>query len=227
MADKQVFIADGHHRYEVARIFRDEMRMRSGGRPGSRPYDYAMMYFAPLNKAGLTILATHRVIKDIGALTAEGIIKSIEKYFEVTEFRSFNKMRLAQEGLSEKFAFGMYCGGNVYYLLKLKNIAVAEKIIKENKSKEWKRLDVTLLHSLILGHILRIKEKKDNIIYLKDASAGVEKVKNGSGKLVFLLSPTKLEQMKNIARLGEKMPHKSTYFYPKLLSGVVINKFDI
>lgn len=225
MKGKQIFIADGHHRYETALTFRQEMR-KGSQEQGERPFDYVMMYFASMDEAKLTILATHRVIKDTGGLRKENIKNLLAKHFVIKEFKNFNEMCRAQENSKKQFIFGMYAGGDTYFLLELKDISDTDKMIKTDKSMEWRRLDVTLLHYFILQHILKIKEKKDNIIYLRESELAVEKIKNSGYELAFFLKPTKLEQVKKIAQIGEKMPYKSTYFYPKLLSGTVINKFD-
>lgn len=227
MKEKQIFIADGHHRYETALAFRNEMRLKAKEDLKELPYDYVMMYFASLDEAKLTILATHRVIKDVGSLTKKDIISLVQKYFKIKEFKGLKDMNAAQESSSARFSCGMYCGDGFFYLLELKDTSIAEKIIKMAKPVEWKRLDVTLLHQLILKQIFKVREKDDNIIYLRDAESAVERVKSGECKLACFLKPTKLEQVKHIAEIGERMPHKSTYFYPKLLSGIVINKFDL
>jgi len=226
MKGKQIFIADGHHRYETALAFRQEMREGSQTKQGEQPYDYVMMYFAGMDEAKLTILATHRVIKDTGGLRKENIKDLLAKHFKIKEFRNFSEMYRAQENSKKQFILGMYAGGDAYFLLELKDALDADKMIKTDKSMEWRRLDVTLLHHFVLRHILKIKEKGDNIIYLREPELAVEKVKNNGYKVAFFLKPTRLKQVKKIAQIGEKMPHKSTYFYPKLLSGAVINKFD-
>ena len=226
MAGKQVFIADGHHRYETALLFRDKMKAKEKHASGEEPYDYVMMYFTGLDDAKLTILATHRAVKDAGNLNKEQIIKSIGRHFKISEFNDFDKMQSAQERLQGGCAIGMYCGNNSYYLLNLEDVSAIDKIIKLPRPAEWKRLDVTVLHKFILGRILKIKKTDQNIAYFRDAKSALEKVKSGDCKLAFFLNPTKLGQVKTIAEMGEKMPHKSTYFYPKLLSGIVINKFD-
>ena len=88
-------------------------------------------------------------------------------------------------------------------------------------------MDVTVLHNFLFKQILKIEDTEDNILYLRDASVATTRVDRGDYKAVFFLNPTKLEQVKTIAQIGEKMPHKSTYFYPKVLSGIVVNKFDL
>jgi len=225
MNDKQIFIADGHHRYEVALNFRNKMRAKTKTNTNDALYNYVMMYFASLNETRLTILATHRAIKDIGGLSKDDILKYIGKHFKITKFANFDDMISKLEVSKKPFACGMYDGAN-YVLLELEDIAGVEQIIREKKPAEWKRLDVTILHRFILKRILKVKDNHDNITYLRDAGSAVDRVKNGDYKLAFFLNPTKLDQVKGIARMGEKMPHKSTYFYPKLLSGVVINKLE-
>lgn len=226
MADKQVFIADGHHRYETALTYRNEVRAQKARSSVPQPYDYVMMYLAGMDEARLTVLATHRVVKDIGNLSKDNLLSLLGKYFDITEFTVLNDLMSVQGSRNEKFTCGMYCGGDGYYLLELKDPSVVSKVVKAAKSQEWKNLDVTLAHRLILKHILKVEEKADNIGYLREADLAVERVRCGECKLALLLNPTRLEQVRRIASAGEKMPHKSTYFYPKLLSGIVINKFD-
>jgi len=225
LKNKQVFIADGHHRYEVALNYRDEMRKRHKKIPAVAPYDYIMMYFVGLDDSRLTILPTHRVVKNIGNLKNEVILSLLEEYFDIKKFKDFNNMYLVQKNQGGKFTFGMYCG-NGFYLLKLKDTANLSDLIKGEMSNEWKALDVTVLHKLLLERVLKVKDKEGNIAYYRSASDAIEKVKNDGYKLALFLNPTRLEEVKDIALKGEKMPHKSTYFYPKLLTGVVINKFN-
>lgn len=226
MADKHIFIADGHHRFEVAMAFRDEMRLKTKSTSTEEPYDYVMMYFASLDDDRLTIMPTHRIIRDC-SLTKEKALELLEKHFKVGKFNDFKAMLSAQENVKAGYAFGAYFGGSDYYLLNLEDISDINRFIKLDRSINWKKLDVSILHNFVLKRILKIKETDGNISYLRDADLAAEKVGSGEYKLALFLNPTKLEQVRNIAQAGEKMPHKSTYFYPKLLSGVVVNKFDI
>jgi uncharacterized protein (DUF1015 family) len=118
----------------------------------------------------------------------------------------------------------MYLGKDAFYILKLKDIAVSDKAIKD-KPKDWKRLDVSILHLFIFQHLLGVKDTDDNIGFLKDPSETKKAVDDGEFKAAFFLNPTEVAQVKKIAKIGERMPRKATYFYPKQLSGLVFNKF--
>lgn len=233
MRDKEIYIADGHHRYEVALLYRDEMRKKdhrlqtAGRRQKPKGYDYVMMYFAPMKEEGLTILSTHRVVKNI-YMDIEDFISRAGDYFYVKEIGSIKqllkRMSSAKKG---EYVFGLYLKNKKFYLLKLKNEDILDNIIKGNKSREWKRLDVSILHSVIFNHILHLKEKiqdEDNIIYTRELDFAKKEVDKEGYDAAFFLNPTKVSQVQDLARRGDRMPHKSTYFYPKLLSGLVINK---
>ncbi|MFQ5951905.1 MAG: DUF1015 domain-containing protein [Candidatus Omnitrophota bacterium] len=226
MKGKKVYIADGHHRYEVAMAYRNARR-EDGKYDGSA--DYILMYFTDMIDAkphnNLTVAATHRAIK-VMPVADEELAEKIAEYFDVTECKSLSElMEGLGEGKTGEHAFG-YFGGNKYFLIKLRKKNDLSKLIPEEKSMEWKRLDVSILHSGIFKNLLKVKESEGNITYVKNSSEAEELVKNGSHTAAFFLNPTRVEQIKAVAEEGDMMPQKSTYFYPKLLSGLVINKFD-
>ncbi len=222
MEGKRIFIADGHHRYEVARKYRDMMRQQPGY-DGSA--DHIMMYFTDMEASGnLTIMGTHRVIKDM-ELADDEIVERLKKYFYVTRHRDLADLisRLDKKS-GESHAFGFF-GGNGYLFIELKNESDIEKLIVEKKSLEWKKLDVSILHSAVFNGLLDIKNEEGKVKYVRDPEEAVSLVRNSGYKGVFFLNPTRVEQLKAVAERGDMMPQKSTYFYPKLLSGLVLNKF--
>lgn len=224
MKDKKVFIADGHHRYEVARTYRDLKRKEDSydGRA-----DNVLMFFADMLDAdNLTVLATHRVLKDISGLSEEKIIEKLSVNFELTECASLEDLMEKLEENSHKPYFYGFFGGTKYIMLQARKTEALKEMMDESKKDEWKELDVSLLHSALLDNILALKDKEGNITYVKEPGEGVSLVEEGSHSCVFFLNPTKLNQLKNIAEAGEVMPQKSTFFYPKLLTGLVINKFE-
>ena len=115
--------------------------------------------------------------------------------------------------------------GNKFYLLKLKDTGLLHNVTSESKSSQWKRLDVTILHKFIMARLLGLKDTGDNVKYVKDPGDMVRLVDKGDYRIAFFLNPVKITQLKNMALRGDIMPQKSTYFYPKLLTGLVINKF--
>jgi uncharacterized protein (DUF1015 family) len=224
MKGKNLFIADGHHRYEVARMYRD-MRRREKGYDGSA--DHVMMYFTDMaDPRDLTIMATHRAIKVMPAGEDE-VISGLGKYFEVVTCADLSEMMEALEkGAARGHVFG-YFGGKKYVLIRPRNRDKILGMITDNKKTEdWKNLDVSVLHSAIFEKILSVSGKEGNITYVKVPEEAEALVKNGNHMAAFFLNPTRVEQMKAVAEHGEMMPQKSTYFYPKLLSGLVINLFE-
>ncbi|MCD5390927.1 DUF1015 domain-containing protein [candidate division NPL-UPA2 bacterium] len=230
MSDKEIYLADGHHRYETALAFRNEMRQRSPHSTGSEPYNYLMAYLTNMEDEGLTILPTHRLIRDLPDLDIPALKAQINKFFKITELDKgedqIGKMLSSLEKMAESnCAFGMSEGAKLH-LLTLRDETIVDQLVKEERSREWKRLDVTILHRIILDHILAEGERmeEERITYLIDAEEAFQLVKEGKYQLAFFLNPTKVNQVKAIARAGERMPGKATYFYPKLLTGLVMRK---
>jgi uncharacterized protein (DUF1015 family) len=234
MRDKAVFIADGHHRYEAAIRFKNELKMKNTKFSEEESYNHIMMYFTNLEDKGLLVLPIHRVLKNLNFFDPPRFLKEIEKYFTVVEYKASKKTaaRVLKKLLKDlekkgqtKHAFAMYLGKNQYYLLTLNDEATVEEMVEEEKPKAWKKLDVTVLRYAILKRILNLNStSEDNISYAKDAAEAVRQVDEENCQAAFLLNPTKIEEITTIASKLEKMPQKSTYFYPKLLSGLMLNK---
>ncbi|MBL7072451.1 MAG: DUF1015 domain-containing protein [Candidatus Omnitrophica bacterium] len=223
MADKKVFIADGHHRYEVAKAYRD-LKRNSPGYDGCA--DYIMMYFSDLSvQEALTVFATHRIIKSMPEIDENEIRSKLNEYFSVSECCDLTDLAEKLKGGAFKdYAFGFF-NGEKYLFMESKDNEKLIELISEDRSVQWKSLDVSILHSAVLDKILAVKGTEGNVAYLRRAEDAVAIVKDGSHNAAFFLRPTRLEQLKAVAELGEMMPQKSTYFYPKLLTGLVINKF--
>ena len=232
--DKKLFIADGHHRYETALNYRRERHEADGTPIGSKDYDYVMMMLVSMSNSGLFVFPTHRLIHDVEKFDETLIISLLTEefaaskiYFTEGDYASIITERLANT-VDEKL-FAMYTGGNYYYLLELKDLKTIDDAI-DNMSDAFKHLDVTILHKLILERYLGIDEEnminQTNLTYMRDASETIQAVKDGKYQCAFLINPTKISEIKNVALANEKMPQKSTYFWPKLVTGLVINKFD-
>jgi len=222
--NRKVFIADGHHRYEVAHAYRIYMRKKSKDAK-NMPWDYVMMYFTSLDESGLTVMPTHRAVKTL-KMDRKGVVKVLEPLFEVKKLKSKKELRAAMEGDTKKYTFGMYLGKEGAYLVRLRDDGILDGIIREKKSMTWKRLDVTILHKVIMERLLKLRGlKRDSIVYTRNSGEAVDLVDSKHAAVAFLLKATKVSDVTEIASIGDRMPHKSTYFYPKLLSGLVINKF--
>lgn len=233
-ANKKLYIADGHHRYETALNYRRERHEADGSGIGTKDYDYIMMMLVSASNSGLFVFPTHRLVKNIdrfdetmlvGFLTED--FSAAKIYFTEGDYASIITDKLAK-ALDDKL-FALYTGGNYYYLLKLKNLAAADAA-EPNKSEAYRHLDVTVLHKLILEKYLGIDEdnmkNQTNLVYMREAADAVAAVQSGEYQCAFLINPTKISEIRAVASAGEKMPQKSTYFWPKLITGLVLNKFD-
>jgi len=238
MASKAIFIADGHHRYETARNYRDIMRARYGRKPENRSYEFVMMYLSGMNDEGLTILPSHRLIKRVPTFDPETFLEKVGRWFEVASF-PFNqgnvsdasqdmKQRLEAAG-ERRTAFGWYVrGDDQWRLLSLKPDMRAE--MGDDLHPSLKALDVLVLSRLIFqkGFGFTKEDLDDDEIfrYQSNISTAVSDVKSGKCQMVFLLNPTRMFQVTEVAGNGLVMPRKSTFFYPKVLTGLVLNRID-
>lgn len=227
MRSKQVLIADGHHRYETALAYRDLMKSQNPHHTGNELYNYVMMFFTNVDDEGLVIYPTHRIVHSLKQFDAKGFLQNIEQHFIV---REFNEREALLQALSSSSArsFGLTIqGDSLFYLLSLKPTSVVSELVKDQLPQEVKELDVTLLHSVILRDILGIsveaQEQKLNIDYVRDAVDAFDAVHSKKAQLAFVMNPTKIQEVRTIAKADYTMPQKSTYFYPKLLSGLVFN----
>lgn len=214
MGDKKLFIADGHHRYTTALMVRDQARKRGG--PDA--FDYTMMYYTNMESGGITILPAHRLLGNIDF--DESRMQKIGEYFKIEDARQGQMLKKLKEMGSARHVFCLAFDGKCY-LLTLKDEKIMDSVIDSGKSKAWKRLDVTIIHSLLIDLLV----EGDGLSYIIDESEALKKA-GENGNLVIFVNPTKIEEVKKIALNGEKMPGKATYFYPKLVTGLVMNKID-
>ncbi|NTU59452.1 MAG: DUF1015 domain-containing protein [Deltaproteobacteria bacterium] len=227
---KSFFIADGHHRYETSLNYRDLMRRETPGYTGKEPWNYVMMYFANLWAPGLTVFPTHRVVHGVPGLDLTRFLEEAQEYFEITEVQGGVEelLQALQAARADKHCFGLTAKGDPrLWLLELRSEGVMTRLLAGRAPKVLRTLDVTVLHSLILEELLGIDEKaqeaQKNLRYVKGSRELLRVVAEEEAQLGFLLNPTKVEEVKAVAEQGERMPQKSTFFYPKLLTGLVFN----
>jgi len=230
ISDKQLIIADGHHRYETALGLRNILRREKGSSEPEMPFDYVMMYLTNMDDEGLSILPTHRIIQKLDRSNLRSLMDQLNKDFDVDTFDYEEKKRffqaLRQKG-KEDISFGIFWGEERHYLLTLKNKDIMESYREDSRPREWWELDVTILQKLIIEEALGKRDSnEDNLIYTHDEEEAIRRVRDTKDSLALFLNPTKIEDLKKIVGLGEKMPQKSTYFFPKLLTGLVFNKLD-
>ena len=234
MKGRDTVIADGHHRYETALNYR---RLTD-----NRAADWQMMAFINMQNEGLVILPIHRLVGSVAGFDLKKLLAELSKDFDSSRFafssaasmggakeKMFKKMR--SEFGSGRVCFGIYAADKAFYTIILKDYAVMDKIAGQ-LSAASRKLDVTVLHKLILEKVLGIGERQlageTNIEYIKDVGIAVDEataaVDEGRKQVVFFMNPTRAEQVKQVAAANEKMPQKSTFFFPKVFSGLTINK---
>ncbi|MFO1520041.1 MAG: DUF1015 domain-containing protein [bacterium] len=229
MENKTVFIADGHHRYETALNYRNLKRAELKDAKGDEPFNYVMMYLCAMEDEGLVILPTHRVVTVPPASPWKDIQERLQKHFDITEYGlSDEKKALARlnELSSQNIAFLVTTKEGLKLLStdskRVDGIAELAKFPKAVRD-----LDVVILHQYLLPHAFKMDVAEDHdsvkVQYYKDTQEALKTVGSGKAHLAFILNPTKMSQVQAVSEIGERMPHKSTFFYPKLLSGLVFN----
>lgn len=224
-ADKKLYIADGHHRYETALNYRRHLR-EQGAPVGDA--DYILMTLVNMEHEGLVVFPTHRIVRGLERYDRAALLSACAAGFEISEVPG--GLSEAQALLDERYAQGkvafvLYDGA--YTLLTLTDGEAMARLAPDH-SAAWQGLDVSVLHSLVLERCMGIDKEnmanQKNLIYTRDAAEAVAAVEGGSANCAFLLNPTRVEQIAAVAAAGDKMPQKSTYFYPKIITGAVMNK---
>jgi uncharacterized protein (DUF1015 family) len=216
LAEAELLIADGHHRYETARVYRDEI-----GGPG--PHEYTLMALTGLDDPGLTVFPTHRLLSDLGSEGRSSLREGLGRAFSVEEVEPAN---LDPDGLDGLGRFGYLDADGTALMIRLADPAKLDRLMGET-SEAYRTLDAAILEKVVLADVLGMSETdveaKKGIGYAKTVAAALEAVEDGTADAAFILRATPVEQVREVAGAGETMPPKSTYFFPKLLSGMAFN----
>ncbi len=226
-AERKLYIADGHHRYETGINYRNWRREQGIAQPGDA-CDYIMMMLVDMEDDGLLVLPTHRLVRDLEQFDADVLCEKASELFDVEavsggadEVNTILNSRYT-EG---KHAFALYCSG--WRVLTLRSSDVMKELMPE-ASDALRGLDVSILHTLVLERLMGIDKAnmaaQKNLVYTRDFAEAVDGVDSGKFQCAFILNPTRVSEIRDVAVAGEKMPQKSTYFYPKLITGMVMNR---
>jgi uncharacterized protein (DUF1015 family) len=235
MRDQSCIIADGHHRYTVGLTY-----MRESGNPKAR---YQMMAFANTRQRGLVVLATHRLVGGLKDLRPADFLARLGQSFHLQPFRFTSdletetqacyEMMRAMQILHEQHqtGLGMYLGDSAFYVLALTDRSLMAAAAPD-KSDAWRSLDVAVLQKLVLEGVLGLDEEKmgdpEYVEYVKDVPNAMNdligQVDTGRKQIAFFTNPVKMRHLTAVTEAGERMPHKSTYFYPKMFTGLTIQK---
>jgi uncharacterized protein (DUF1015 family) len=221
----RILIADGHHRYETALNYR-RARRHENASSDLEPYDYTMMTLVACDDPGLVILPTHRVVKSLPANAIASFTHRAREVFEVVEIahRDEFRARLSDSGAG---AIGVTLKGSAnYFILRLRD-ATAMKAAMPDAPDEVRRLDVSILHALVFDRIFGLRadeiRKGGNIEYTIEIGGALGAVAQGHADGAFLMNPPSIRDVEQVSDAGATMPEKSTYFHPKLLTGLVMN----
>jgi len=214
---QDLFICDGHHRFEVANQMRRDALKKAKKTTGEESYNYVMTYFTNMDSKDLQIFPIHRIVKKFPIS-----VNLLEQYFRIDKVKTKVDwlVLLARAGQNEH-SFGLYNKEGMF-LLRLKNKSLIDKMVKEG-SKEYRGLDAAILKAFIFD---QVGVASEDIVYSKDPDEVVQAVNEGQAEAGFILNPVQVGQLRAIALNDERMPPKTTYFYPKVLSGLTIYKMD-
>jgi uncharacterized protein (DUF1015 family) len=222
--DKRLLIADGHHRYETALAYRDELRARGAGADST--HEFVMMTFVRMESRGLVILPTHRVVQGLPTYDREKMLDAAKPFFTIDRIDLRSESRSATTLLEEAGEAGtafVAVTRQGPYVLRAKKRPVHDAL-SEVPARQ-RELDVVQLHKVLLERVLGISEEairnQEHIVYERDAFEAISRVRQGAN-VAFLMNPPRIEQVSEIAFAGDVLPQKSTDFYPKLLSGLTI-----
>jgi len=232
LKEKILFIADGHHRYQTSINYAQEKKEQTGNKDQNAPFNYIMVVLCNMFDPGLSILPTHRLIK-MSKVKSDDLIRKLEKYFTIEkkliedkkkDYQKTGKKIMDDIATEKNHTFALYAK-DVYYILTLKDEHIMDAFATDH-SKTWRTLDVSILHKLILEQFLGINEKnlEDHVKYTRVDAEAIQFVDDEKYDFSFFINATKIDQLKIIADASEHMPQKSTYFLPKMLSGLVMYK---
>ena len=230
LADRRLYIADGHHRYSSALTYRRERSASSPSSSGDEAFNFVMMTLVALNDPGLIILPPHRLVGGISKSVLGGLAAKLEVFFELAEFPLSlpNVWQQVDELLAETDQVRLACYGPAaerVSVLTLRNMSAISQIMPYFHSQLYQKLDVSIVDHVILDKLLELGSGTGaNIAYSYDRQDAVNKVLDREYQLAFFLKPVTAELIKAIADAGDTMPGKATYFYPKAPSGLVFNR---
>jgi len=236
LKDKIIYIADGHHRYETALNYRDWLSTEHPNFNGDHPANYVMMYLCSMEDPGLIVLPAHRMLNEVSAAARGSLIKKAKAYFDIITipYKDDQRAEARAQFIStltsnnSKNCIGVFMKDRKeLYLLTLKP-GVMDQMFTDELPEVIRNIDVTVLSRLIFMEILGFDQSRhDNeklIAYSSIAKDAIDAVDAGRHDITFILNPTKIQQVRDIAEAGLIMPRKATYFFPKVITGQVLNK---
>jgi uncharacterized protein (DUF1015 family) len=224
-----LYIADGHHRYETALAYREERRAAASDWTGDEPEDFALVALAAVDDPGLVVLPIHRV-------TATGVPLAdvddrLSGLFTVEKRGSLHELERALADAREHPMFGLISADADYLmLLTLADQAAVDKLLPNDRSPAWRSLDYAIANHVLIQQVLGLSQTQmsdySSLWFTEDAAEAERDVRSGRARYALLMNPVLVERVLDVADSGERMPQKSTFFYPKVPTGLVFNPLD-
>jgi uncharacterized protein (DUF1015 family) len=230
MKSQWVLIADGHHRYESCLMYRNE-RSQNDPNPDA-PFHFTLMFFCNVNQPGITVLPYNRAVLNLSSFDPTAILRKAAEFFSISSFENWAKANeeLKKAGQTKTAFLARFRGSPTAHLFRLKEEVKLDSFYPPNTPEAVQNLDVNVLHKVFLGRILSISEEdlrnQTYLKYYKNAEDELSDFQAGKLQIAFFLNPTRVDQVIEVSRAGRKMPQKSTFFYPKLMTGFVLNKHE-
>jgi uncharacterized protein (DUF1015 family) len=225
-----LYIADGHHRYETALVYRDERRAAAASDwTGKEPDNFALVALAAADDPGLLVLPIHRV-------TASGIpldeaLQRLSSAFTVEKHPSLDDLSDAAASRREQSTFGLLSGeSEEFLLLTVADRAAINRLLPQDRSPAWRSLDYAIANNVILQQVLGLSDTQMSdygvLWFTEDAAEAAHDVRAGRARYAVLMNPVPVQRVLDVADSGERMPQKSTFFYPKVPTGLVFNPLE-
>lgn len=238
LADRPVYIADGHHRYWTALQYRDRIKSQQPGLAPNDPCNFVMMYLTSMHDPGLALRPVHRVVCNVKVGAVEDFVEKASAYFDVEtlDIGHMDRKQIDKASLKKAMTIGNSTvigvalrNDKAFHVLRMKE-RVTDDVRGQEIPEPLRRLDVTIVTKLVLEDILGLNgpalDDERSILYPSTVDEALDAVYGGGCSMALILNPTRLNELQEVSDAGLIMPRKSTYFYPKVMAGLVINKID-
>ena len=232
---QQLLIADGHHRFETGQNYRDERRTADPNAHGPQPYDFILVYFAAIEDPGLVILPTHRAVKEVSDCRLSVLLDHAKEFFEIEETEAAVTPETLREAIlqthnqgKEREVFGLATRDRILFL-RLRDREKLKTLLPPEIAAPLRDLPVVWLHRVLLEEFLDVVQEEgapDRVAYVRTGEEVHDLLFKKGYNAAFLLRGTRPEEVRSVAQSGERMPQKSTDFYPKILSGLAVYLHD-
>ncbi len=224
LQERAVYIADGHHRYDTGVNYRNERAAANPSHTGQEPYNFILTYLANIHDEGLLIFPIHRLVHTLPSFDRAELRAALEEHFTLTDLRDREALKRFLDQAPSNYTYGVVTPGSIVGITLKSDL---QTLVDPSRPDALRDLGLVLLHDHILGNLLGISQeamaKQSNLLYVHDDREVFEMVETGKVQVGFVVKPTTVAQVLAVSETGEVMPQKSTFFYPKIMTGLVFH----